>query len=48
LINYDINEITEAVDRKMRFYPIDQDFKPEKVESVSKAAANIFLMNLCN
>ncbi|KAA6382715.1 MAG: putative dynein heavy chain, partial [Streblomastix strix] len=41
LINYDITEITDAVDRKMRPFIEDPDFKPEKVESVSKAAANI-------
>ena len=41
LHNYKHAEIDEAMDKKMRVYIDDPDFKPEKVEGISKAAANI-------
>ncbi|KAA6386742.1 MAG: putative Dynein-1-beta heavy chain, flagellar inner arm I1 complex, partial [Streblomastix strix] len=42
LIHFDIADITDQLDRRMRKdFLDDPDFKPDKVESVSKAAANI-------
>ncbi|KAK2964418.1 putative Dynein axonemal heavy chain 6 [Blattamonas nauphoetae] len=41
LINFNVDEIDAAMDQKMRPFLDDPEFSPEKVDSVSKAAANI-------
>ncbi|KAK2953633.1 putative Dynein axonemal heavy chain 6 [Blattamonas nauphoetae] len=41
LINFNVDEIDASMDKKMRPYINDPDFKPDKIENVSKAAANI-------